>query len=412
MGVLKKPKIQDYWSTDDLFHTPIFSTKECLSRDRFLIILKFLRYSSYPLFDPSDKTSRIAPLLNFVREVCQEIYIPEKNVSVDESLLLWKGRFLFKQYIPSKRARFRIKFYELCESSSGYLWNFVMHCGKSDHDQLATFAPPSFKLSARIVLHLSKNLLDLGYRIVCDNWFSSKKLAEYLILRKTLMLGTIRVNRGVPKELQNEPTSPLNTTFAREGETLWVKHVDKKSSGLRTIYLVDTESTASVHSTQRYRKGGVSEDVLKPGSIMEYNKTMNGVDRADQLIEPYDATRKTYRWFHKCAVHFIQRLLLNAFILNNKYNEKKYDLLSFTKLTVTKLLLETGSGRLRAGVNRLPRTREQHYLIRIPRTEKKKNPTKRCRVCAQSGTRKESRYMCNACSVALCMGDCFPKFHV
>ena len=122
MGVIKKPKIQDYWSTDALFQTPIFSSKECLSRDRFLIILKFLRYSSYPLFDPSNRISKIQPLLNFVKEVCQEIYIPEKNVSVDESLLLWKGRFLFKQYIPSKRARFGIKFYELCESSSGYIY--------------------------------------------------------------------------------------------------------------------------------------------------------------------------------------------------------------------------------------------------------------------------------------------------
>ena len=288
---------------------------------------------------------------------------------------------------------------------------FIMHCGKSEHDELATFAPPNFKFSERIILHLSENLLDLGYRIVCDNWFSSRKLADYLILRKTLMLGTIRKTRGVPNELQNESTPPLNTTFAREGETLWVKHVDKKSSGLRTIYLVDTESTASLHPTQRYRKGGVSEDVNKPGSIMEYNKTMNGVDRADQLIEPYDAARKTYRWFHKCAVHYIQRLVLNAFIINNKYNTKKYDLLTFTKLAVTKLLLETGSGRSRSGMNRSLKSSE-HYLVRIPETPKKKNPTKRCRVCSGNGIRKESRYQCSACEAPLCMGDCFPKFHM
>ena len=180
--------------------------------------------------------------------MCQEIYIPEKSVSVDESLLLWKGRFLYKQYIPNKRSRFGIKFYELCESSSGYLWNLEMHCGKLEHDQFGTFAPSHFKMSERIVLHLSENLLDLGYKIVCDNWFSSQKLAEYLVLRNTLMLGTIRANRGVPKKLQDQPTSPLSTSFARDGDTLWVKHVDKKSSGSRTIYLVDTESLASIQA--------------------------------------------------------------------------------------------------------------------------------------------------------------------
>ena len=410
MGIIKKPKIQDYWSTDSLIETPIFSSKECLSRDRFILILKFLRYSYYPIVDHDRKISRIEPLLNYVKEVCQEIYIPEKHITVDESLLLWKGRFLYKQYIPNKRSRFGIKFYELCESSSGYLWNLVMHCGKLEHDDLATFAPSNFKMSERVVLHLSENLLDLGYKIVCDNWFSSQKLADYLFVRKTLMLGTIRVNRGVPKELQNQPTPPLSTTFARDGDTMWVKHVDKKSSGLRTIYLIDTESPASVQATCRYRKGGVCEEVYKPGSILEYNNTMNGVDRADQLIEPYDATRKTYRWFHKCAVHYIQRLLMNALILNNKYNNKKYDLLTFTKLAVTKFLLETGSGRYRSRVTRLLKSSE-HYLVRIPETLKKKNPTKRCRVCSGIGIRKESRYQCAACEAPLCMGDCFPKFH-
>ncbi|GBO32852.1 PiggyBac transposable element-derived protein 4 [Araneus ventricosus] len=57
-------------------------------------------------------------------------YVQEKDVSVDESLLLYKGRLGYKQYLPKKTARFGIKFYQLCESSSGYIWNRLIYTGK------------------------------------------------------------------------------------------------------------------------------------------------------------------------------------------------------------------------------------------------------------------------------------------
>jgi hypothetical protein len=46
-------------------------------------------------------------------------------VSVDESLMMWKV------YIPSKRAKFGIKSFELCEAKSGYVWNFIICIGHS-----------------------------------------------------------------------------------------------------------------------------------------------------------------------------------------------------------------------------------------------------------------------------------------
>ena len=46
-------------------------------------------------------------------------------LSIDESLMLWKGRLGWRQYIPSKRARYGIKSYEICDSQSGYIWIFL-----------------------------------------------------------------------------------------------------------------------------------------------------------------------------------------------------------------------------------------------------------------------------------------------
>jgi len=49
---------------------------------------------------------------------------------MDESLTLWKGRLSIKQYLPLKASKFGIKTFELCESTTGYLWCFLVYTGK------------------------------------------------------------------------------------------------------------------------------------------------------------------------------------------------------------------------------------------------------------------------------------------
>ena len=44
-----------------------------------------------------------------IKERYCHVFSPGKDVSLDESLVLFKGRLSFQQYIRSKRARFGIK---------------------------------------------------------------------------------------------------------------------------------------------------------------------------------------------------------------------------------------------------------------------------------------------------------------
>ena len=44
-------------------------------------------------------------------------YTPSEKMSVDESLLVYKGRLHFRQYIKSKRSRFGIKIFKLVDSN-------------------------------------------------------------------------------------------------------------------------------------------------------------------------------------------------------------------------------------------------------------------------------------------------------
>jgi len=44
-----------------------------------------------------------------------KFYNPSENLAVDEVIVKYRGRVIFRQYIPKKRKRFGIKIYKLCD---------------------------------------------------------------------------------------------------------------------------------------------------------------------------------------------------------------------------------------------------------------------------------------------------------
>ena len=118
-GIVNKPHVNDYHSTNPLLHTPIFG--KFMSRDRFLLLLK-LKYLHFPDQDESpDLLRKVRPLFDVFVSKFRENYKPEKNISIDESLLLWKERLKWKRYIPLKKTKFEIESFVLAESKTGYV---------------------------------------------------------------------------------------------------------------------------------------------------------------------------------------------------------------------------------------------------------------------------------------------------
>jgi len=98
-----------FWSIEPLSHTNISQGHE----------------SYDPNDDDRDRLHKVRPFVEMTRERCRKVYYPGKQLSVDESLVLFKGRLHFKQYIKTKRARFGIKLYELT-SSDGITFDFLI----------------------------------------------------------------------------------------------------------------------------------------------------------------------------------------------------------------------------------------------------------------------------------------------
>jgi hypothetical protein len=95
----------------------------------------------------------------------------------------FRGRLSFVQCNRSKRARFGIKFYKICESSSGYCSYFKIYVGDDVTD-------PSLPAGTNVVLNMSEPLLDKGHTLYLDNWYSSPNLCRRLTDRQTNAIGT------------------------------------------------------------------------------------------------------------------------------------------------------------------------------------------------------------------------------
>jgi hypothetical protein len=106
---------------------------------------------------------------------------PECDVSVDESLMVWKGHLSWKVYISSKRATFGRKSYESREAKVGYIWNFIIYLGQDTVFE----SPKNETYGSKVVLQLMAPLRNLGYHIIMDNWFSNPGLFCKLCSRQT-----------------------------------------------------------------------------------------------------------------------------------------------------------------------------------------------------------------------------------
>lgn len=136
-----------------------------------------------------NRLAKIQPILDHLSSKFSSLYLPEQEIAIDESLLLWKGRLSFAQLINTKAARVGIKSYELCESKSGYLWSMIMYAGKTQvmavdtHDDRGDTEPEG--ATSIIVFKLVHPLLGQGYTLVMDNFYNSPLLSRALKSQKT-----------------------------------------------------------------------------------------------------------------------------------------------------------------------------------------------------------------------------------
>ena len=105
----------------------------CMSRDRFNLI------SAHICFDDvatrlhrhiaCTKLFKISEIFDRFKKNCKSGMIPGSNTCIDEQLYSYRGRCAFKQYIPSKPAKYGIKLWSHVDVQSGYLLDTNIYAG-------------------------------------------------------------------------------------------------------------------------------------------------------------------------------------------------------------------------------------------------------------------------------------------
>ena len=96
------PTINHYFCCKGLYVVPAFS--KIMSGRRYRMILKHLHMDSDENDDP---LSKVRPIIDLLIDNIRSCYYPNQNLSLDESMMAWRGRLRFRLYIKGKKQVWR-----------------------------------------------------------------------------------------------------------------------------------------------------------------------------------------------------------------------------------------------------------------------------------------------------------------
>uniref|UniRef100_A0A2H8TWM1 PiggyBac transposable element-derived protein 4 n=1 Tax=Melanaphis sacchari TaxID=742174 RepID=A0A2H8TWM1_9HEMI len=188
----KKLDIKDYWSTDPLLSSPIF--RQITSRNKYLLLLQMLHFCNNDNQEKRNRLFKLDIILDEIHTNFKAGMVPFQNIVIDESLVLWKDRLSFKQFIKTKRHRFGIKLFVLCDIETDFILDFIMY---TEAETRLLPYDANIGISGAVVKTYIAPYLNKGYNLYTDNWFTSLILAKYLFKKKkkTTITGTVKKNR-------------------------------------------------------------------------------------------------------------------------------------------------------------------------------------------------------------------------
>ncbi|XP_067945098.1 piggyBac transposable element-derived protein 4-like [Watersipora subatra] len=261
---------------------------------------------------PTSRILRISPIIHLLNRRFDSVYSPKKHIAIDETLLLFKGRLIFKQYRPKNRARFGMKGYVLAESDTSYVCRYLLYQGRDREN-----ADISQGVAHRIILDMMDGFLNNGHELVMENWYTSPQLLKELYERETYAYGTLRSNKKhVPKDIKNftsnQPLAKGKSQYFNCPPVLTGCWRDKNF-----IVFGSNKHSDSILETLEKRTWN-DREIVKPGPIIDYNKYMGGVDLADQCIKYYNMDHRSLKWYKKLFFHLLDIATTTHMLLTSR----------------------------------------------------------------------------------------------
>lgn len=389
-----RQNLQDLWSNDG---TGIALFSMTMSLRRFSFIVNHLRFDDANSREERLAQDRLAPFrklfVDFVAN-CQLHYTPFENLTIDEELVAFRGRCKFRQYLPSKPAKYGIKIFALVDASTYYSLNLEIYAGDQPQGDYKVSNKPHDVVD-RLVTPISRS----GRNVTMDNWFTSHPTYEYLLNHhKLTAVGTMKSNKTcIPEKFKARKREENSSMFGFQQDLTLVSYVPKPR---KNVFLL-----SSLHHQMEIDEATGAKQ--KPEIISFYNRTKSGVDNVDKLIRSYDVSRNSRRW--PLTLFF---WMLNTAAINGKViqilniPEDKSNRRSFIKGLALALLephLQSRKSNIRLSTDLRKRIAERTGDQGCPPLKKSTPGIKRrCHVCPAKKDRK-TQYICETCSCHICL---------
>ena len=289
MGYHILPSYILYWSNDPDIAVPFVSS--VMTRDRFSQMLSNIHVNDNAKLDASDKLSKVRPLIEKANAQFTKLYYVRRVQSIDESMVLFKGRSTLKQYCPMKPIKRGYKLWVRADMD-GYISKFDVYQGKSGKENQKW---SEFGLGESVVLEMCEDLFDAGHEVYFDNFFNSVPLMDFLREKNVSACGTVRSNRKGLPSLRKEKEMEKGEFDYRTGDGLvFFGWKDNK-----VVNVLSNFHGTDACTVLRTQKDGTRAEVACPVAVRDYNANMGGVDKADMLCSLYGINRKSRKWWHR-----------------------------------------------------------------------------------------------------------------
>lgn len=389
------PTFAMYWSANPSLGNE--AIKNAISRDRCQLLLSKLYFNDPRKPENATKTYYMDEVISCLKKTFSSTRTDSTYQSIDESMAKFKGRSSLKQYMPLKPIKRGVKIWTRCDSSTGYVYDMNIYCGKETNVQEGT-------LGERVVNKLASTITGKEVTLIFDRFFTSVHLMNTIDYASvgTCMKGRKDVPRFEGKLNRGESQIVSN----RQG-TLAIRWQDTKDF----IVLSNCHKPTIVKVNRKMKDGSITE-IDCPEAISFYNKKMGGVDLADQMTSLYDINRKSQKWWRKVYYKLLMMAVYNSFVVFKEVTHKQVTFIQFLVPLAEGLIAEGRKGTKRKRTRKVGRHSKSYEHTtnvgdHLPVQEENR---RRCYSCSQKKRERRTKLRCKMCNLPLCM-DCFTPFH-
>lgn len=316
------PREKMYW--DRAHDCNVEIVADCMSRNRFQEVKKYLHFNDNNNIDMGDKYYKVRPLYDLANKSLMKYGVFCEKLTIDERMVKYYGRHSLKMFIKGKPVKFGYKLWMLC-SHNGYPFQILPYQGQKEKN--------NEPLSTRVVETLTSVVEHPNqHAVYMDNFFSSYNLAVRMKNKGFFMTGTVRENRVAkcPLELstnmKKKDRGTIDKCYDTKNEIGIVRWNDNKVVTVVTNF----ESLDPKNEVQRRNKGS-RISVPIPECIKSYNKFKNGVDLFDALMSVYRIRIRGKKWYFSLFTNILDTMVVASWKLYKFAELGTHDLLTFRR---------------------------------------------------------------------------------